>query len=389
MSATVLLSAGDASGDVYAADLVRELRALRPTARFLGLGGAQMEKAGVEITVDQREVAVGGLVELLPDLHRIVSAWRRLAAALKARRPDLVVLVDSGGFNLPFARLARRAGVPVLYYVAPQVWAWRRGRVRKLARRVDRLAVILPFEPAVYAREGVRVDFVGHPLVEHVRRATAGLDRAAARRNLGLPADAIVVALLPGSRRNELRHGASVQLESARCLHRRDPRIRFALPLAPTLERSAVEARIRAARLPAGLRLDRIEGRSLEVLCACDAALVKPGTATLEAALLGRPLVVAARSHPLTAAVLRRLVKVDWLALPNLIAAASIVPEFLQNEAEPERIAAAVVDLLRGPAREAQLAALAQVRDRLEEGGPAARHTATIAEEMIRARRCA
>jgi lipid-A-disaccharide synthase len=389
MSATVLMSVGDASGDVYAADLVRELRALRPTARFVGLGGAQMEKAGVEITVDQREVAVGGLVELLPDLHRIVSAWRRLEAALKARRPDLVVLVDSGGFNLPFARRARRAGVPVLYYVAPQVWAWRRGRVRKLARRVDRLAVILPFEPAVYAREGVRVDFVGHPLVERVQRATAGLDRNAARRNLGLPADATVVALLPGSRRNELRHGASVQLETARCLHRRDPRIRFALPLAPTLERSAVEARVLAARLPSGLRLDRIEGRSLEVLCACDVALVKPGTATLEATLLGRPLVVAARSHALTAAVLRRLVKVDWLALPNLIAAASIVPEFLQNEAEPERIAAAVVDLLRGPAREAQLAALAQVRDLLETGGPAARHTATIAEEMIRARRCA
>ena len=387
MSATVLLSVGDASGDAYAADLVRELRALRPTARFVGLGGAQMEKAGVEITVDQRDIAVGGLVELLPDLHRVVSAWRRLQVTLEARRPDLVVLVDSGGFNLPFARRARRAGVPVLYYVAPQVWAWRRGRVRKLARRVDRLAVILPFEPAVYAREEVHVDFVGHPLVERVRRATAGLDRIAARRNLGLPADATVVALLPGSRRNELRHGAAVQLETARCLHRRDPRIRFVLPLAPTVERSAVEARVLAARLPAGLRLDRIEGRSLEVLCACDVALVKPGTATLEATLLGRPLVVAARSHALTAAVLRRLVKVDWLALPNLIAAASIVPEFLQNEAEPERIAAAVIDLLRGPSREAQLAALAQVRDRLEKGGAAARHTATIAEEMIRARR--
>ena len=387
MSATVLLSVGDASGDAYAADLVRELRALRPTALFVGLGGAEMEKAGVEITVDQRDVAVGGLVELLPDLHRVVSAWRRLEATLAARRPDLVVLVDSGGFNLPFARRARRAGVPVLYYVAPQVWAWRRGRVRKLARRVDRLAVILPFEPAVYAREGVHVDFVGHPLVERVRRATAGLDRTTARRNLGLPADATVVALLPGSRRNELRHGAAIQLETARWLHRRDPRIRFVLPLAPTIERSAVEARVVAARLPAGLRLDRIEGRSLEVLCACDVALVKPGTATLEATLLGRPLVVAARSHALTAAVLRRLVKVDSLALPNLIAAASIVPEFLQNEAEPERIAVAVIDLLQGPSREAQLAALAQVRDRLEKGGAAARHTATIAEEMIRARR--
>jgi lipid-A-disaccharide synthase len=387
MSDTVLLSVGDASGDAYAADLVRELRALRPTARFVGLGGAQMERAGVEIAVDQRDVAVGGLVELLPDLHRVVSAWQRLGRVLETRRPDLVILVDSGGFNLPFARRARRAGVPVLYYVAPQVWAWRRGRVRKLARRVDRLALIFPFELAVYAREGVRADFVGHPLVERVRRATADLDRIAARRNLGLPADATVVALLPGSRRTELRHGAAIQLETARRLHRRDPRILFVLPVASTIERSVVEARVLAARLPAGLRLDRIEGRSLEVLCACDAALVKPGTATLEATLLGRPLVVVARSHALTAAVLRRLVKVDWFALPNLIAAASIVPEFLQDEAEPERIAAAVIDLLRGPSREAQLVALAQVRERLEKDGPAARHTAAIAEEMIRARR--
>jgi lipid-A-disaccharide synthase len=387
MSDTVLLSVGDASGDAYAADLVGELRALRPTARFVGLGGAQMERAGVEIAVDQRDVAVGGLVELLPDLHRVVSAWQRLGRVLETRRPDLVILVDSGGFNLPFARRARRAGVPVLYYVAPQVWAWRRGRVRKLARRVDRLALIFPFELAVYAREGVRADFVGHPLVERVRRATADLDRIAARRNLGLPADATVVALLPGSRRTELRHGAAIQLETARRLHRRDPRILFVLPVASTIERSVVEARVLAARLPAGLRLDRIEGRSLEVLCACDAALVKPGTATLEATLLGRPLVVVARSHALTAAVLRRLVKVDWFALPNLIAAASIVPEFLQDEAEPERIAAAVIDLLRGPSREAQLVALAQVRERLEKDGPAARHTAAIAEEMIRARR--
>jgi lipid-A-disaccharide synthase len=387
MSATVLLAAGDASGDAYAADFTRALRDLRPATRFFGLGGVEMAREGVEITVDQREIAVGGLVELLPDLHRIASAWRRLGAGLRSRHPDLAVLVDSGGFNLPFARRARRAGVPVLYYVAPQVWAWRRGRLRKLARRVDRLAVILPFEPEFYASEGLAADFVGHPLVERVRRATAGLDRRAARRALRLPPDATVVALMPGSRRNEVRHNLGIHLETARRLHAADPGVRFAMPLAPTIGRADVEARIAAVRLPPGLVLDRFEGRSLEVLCASDAALVKPGTAALEATLLGRPLVVAARSHPLTAALLRRLVKLEWLALPNLIAAASIVPEVLQNDADPARIAAALAERLHGPGREAQLARLAEVRDRLATGAGAARRTAAIAEEMILAHR--
>jgi lipid-A-disaccharide synthase len=382
---TVLLAVGDASGDVYAADLVRELRALRPEARFLGLGGREMEKAGVELVVHQRDFAVGGLVELAPQLLRIASAWRRLGGALDALRPDLVVLVDSSGFNLPFARRAKRAGIPVLYYVSPQVWAWRSGRIRKIARRVDRLAVIFPFEPAVYAGSGVAVEFVGHPLVERIGEASTRMDRESARGALGLSREVPVVALLPGSRRNELRHCLGVQLEAARGLHARDPRIRFVLPLAPSIERARVEGRVREARLPSSLRLDLVEGRSLEVLCACDVALVKPGTATLEATLLGRPLVVVGRGNAISAAVLRRLVKVDSLAMPNLIAGEAVVPEFLQQAADPERVADAVAELLGGPARSAQLARLAELRARLGCGG-AARRTAEIAEEMMVAR---
>lgn len=379
---TVMLSVGDASGDVYAADFVRELRARLPNTRFLGLGGVEMEKAGVELVVHQRDVAVSGLFELLPDLHRIVRAWRAMSAALRRERPDLVVLVDSSGFNLPFARRARRTGCPTLYYVSPQVWGWRTGRIRKLARWVNRLAVIFPFEPAVYAETKVPVEYVGHPLVERLRDVRENLDRATARERLRLPADARVVALLPGSRASEMRHLLPLQLEVARVLHARDPRIHFALPRAPSVSAETVEEGIREARLPSLLRIDQFDAQAHTVLRAADVALLKPGTSTLEAALLDCPLVVAARTNALTAWLLRRLIRVDTLTMPNLIAGEAVVPEFLQQDARPEAVADALLALLEGPARDAQAAGLAGVREALSQGG-AARRAAEIAAEML------
>lgn len=379
---TVLLSVGDASGDVYAADFVRELRALQPDARFLGLGGDEMEKAGVELVVHQREMAVSGIFELLPHLPRIVGCWRRMVAALRSARPDLVVLVDSSGFNLPFARRAQRQGCPTLYYVSPQVWGWRTGRVRKLAERIDRLAVIFPFEREVYAGTPVPVEYVGHPLVERLREVSGSLDRDAARRSLGLPLDARIVALLPGSRNSELRHQLPLQLEVARVVHAREPRAHFVMPRSTAIARETLDAGIRAAGLPSLLRVDVVEGRSQVVLRAADVALLKPGTSTLEAALLGCPCVVAARTNPLTAWLLRRLVKLDTLTMPNLIAGEPIVPEFLQQDADPERVADALLALLDGPAREAQLARFGVVRDALSQGGAAGR-AAELAAEML------
>jgi lipid-A-disaccharide synthase len=378
---TVMLSVGDSSGDVYAGDFVRELSRLRPGTHFLGMGGVELAKAGVEIVVDQREVAVGGLVELIPDLPRVVRAWRRMVGALRRVRPDLVVLVDSSGFNLPFARRARRQGIPTLYYVSPQVWGWRRGRIRTIARVVGRLAVIFPFEPEVYAGTGVPVEFVGHPLVERLAE-TARLDRPASRRALGLPQDARIVALLPGSRRSEIRHVLPLQLATARALHARDPRIHFVLPRAASVDRASLEQAIARARLPGLLGLEILDGDAQRVLRAADVALCKPGTSTLEAALLGCPLVVAARSNRLTAFLLRRLLRVDYLAMPNLIARSQVVPELLQEEADPERVADAVQSLLEGPARAAQLEQFSRMREILSRGG-AARRAAEIAEEMI------
>ena len=378
---TVLLSVGDASGDVYASDFVRELRARLPDARFVGLGGAEMEKAGVELVVHQRDVAVSGLFELLPDLHRIALAWSKMTRQLRTLRPDLVVLVDSSGFNIPFARRARRLGCPTLYYVSPQVWAWRTGRIRKLARWVNQLAVIFPFEPAFYAGTSVPVEYVGHPLVERLRSA-ASIGRDRARRELALPENARIVALLPGSRGSEMRHLLPLQLEVARVLHARDPRIHFVMPRAASLSRETLEAGIREARLPSMLQIDVLDGRSQLALRAADVALLKPGTSTLEAALLDCPLVVAARTNRFTAWILRRLVRVDTLTMPNLIAGEPIVPEFLQEDARPEAVAEAVLALLGGPARDAQRARLSVVRQTLAKGGAAVR-AAEIAAEMI------
>jgi lipid-A-disaccharide synthase len=233
---TVLLSVGDASGDVYAGDFVRELLRLRPGTRFLGMGGGELAQAGMEIVVDQREVAVGGLFELLPHLPRVMRAWRRMVAALHRVRPDLVVLVDSSGFNLPFARRARRLGIPTLYYVSPQVWGWRRGRIRKIARFVGRLAVIFPFEPIYEEPEPVESST---SLVEGSPNGARGQP---ARRALGWRCAHRRAAARQPSR--EIHHAAAAA-ETARVLHARDPH-HFALPVASSVDPQALERAARA-----------------------------------------------------------------------------------------------------------------------------------------------
>ncbi len=378
---TLLLSAGDASGELHTAPLVEAFRRRVPEARLLGLGGTEMEKAGVELIVHQRELAIGGFVEVLGDAGRILSAWRRMNRALTTSGADLVVLVDSPDFNIPLARRAKKAGIPVLYFISPQVWAWRRGRIRKIARRVDRMAVIFPFEREVYAASGLRVDFVGHPLVDRLGEIASHFSRQEMRRSLGIDPGGHLVVLLPGSRRNEVRDALSLHLEAARALHVRDPRVRFAVAVAPSIPKASVERAIAQAGLPALLSMQVFEGRTYELIRAADVALAKPGTVTVEISLLGTPMVVAARVSPLTAFVARRVVRLPSLTMPNLILGAQVVPEFIQEEARPERIALALSELLGGPAREVQLAQLARVRRRLGSGG-AAERAAAIAEEM-------
>lgn len=382
----VFVCAGDVSGEQHAAAFVDALRERLPDAVFQGLGGAAMEKAGVELVVHQSEIAIGGLVEVLGDLGRILSAWRRLRRLLREQPPDLVVLVDSPDFNIPLAGTARRLGLSTLYYVSPQVWAWRRGRIAKIARRVDQMAVIFPFEVGIYEESGLPVRFVGHPLLDRLAPFREGREREDCRAELGMEPGERWLALLPGSRRNEVSDTLPMQLEVARALHRLDPSVRVAIGVAPSIARSTIEERVAAADLPEGLSPVVFEGRTHEMIRACDVALAKPGTVTVEIAILGTPVVVAARAHPLTAFLMRRLVKVPSFTMPNLIAEETVIPEFLQEEAQPEPIARALLARFEGPERDAQLEGLGRVRERLGRGG-AAERASEIAAEMIAARR--
>lgn len=379
----VLLSAGDVSGDALAAGFARALQRRRPDCRLYGLGGAEMERAGVELVAEQRALAVGGFVELASGARGIHSTWRALSAALRDRPPRLVVLVDSGGFHLPFARQVRRlCDARILYYVAPQVWAWRRGRISKLARRVDRIAVLFPFEPAWYEGRGVPVEHVGHPLVDRLAPLRERCERAEARDLLSLPAAGPLVCLLPGSRRNEIRHQLPLQLATARALGARRPDCRFVLAVASAIRDEDLRAAGARPEALARAGVSPVRDRTPEAMRAADAVLAKPGTGTLEAALLDRPMVVMGRAHPLTALLVRRLIELPWLAMPNLIAGREIVPEFLQQEAVPARMAEALEALLEGPARDAQLRALAEVREALGPPG-AAERAAALAEQML------
>ncbi len=374
----VLISAGDASGDAHCAEVVEALRQRLPEARFFGMGGRALAAAGLDVVVDQRELAVGGQVEVLGCVGRALRSWRSLERAARAETTDLAILVDSPDFNLPLARRLRRSGIPILYYIAPQVWAWRTGRVRKLAARVQRMAVIFPFEVELFAAAGVRVDFVGHPLVERLQSFRSTHPRERARAALGLAPERPVLVLLPGSRHNEIESGLALFLECAAKLRQAEPALEVLLALASTVDADQVAPACAASGLPVRV----VEGRTYELLMAADVALAKPGTVTVEVALLGCPLVVAGRAHPLTAAIMRRLVRVPSFTMPNLIAGGPVVPEFLQEDAVPDRIALALGELLRGPARDFQRARLEQMARRLGAGG-AARNTARIAAEMI------
>jgi len=383
--ATVWVSAGDASGDTIAADFVRAFGERRPEARFVGLGGPEMASAGVERVADQRALAVGGLLEWLPSAGRIAQTWRRVIRGLRAHRPDLYVVVDSGGFHLPFMRLARAlAPAPILYYVAPQVWVWRAGRVRRIAARADRIAVVWPFEPPFWAERGVTTDFVGHPILDReVARAPAASARAEARRSLGVAPDATLIGLFPGSRRNEIARHLPAHLGALARLRRDRPELEGVVVRAPSLD----ERRIESIAQAAGFAPPRIVPASPEWLDAIDVGLSKPGTITLELLLREKPMVVTGRAHPLSVALVGRSFEGKRLALPNLIAGATIVPELLQDDVTPDRIADALAPLLPGhdgssESARNQIGELRRARSRLGEPG-ASRRVAALAEELL------
>ena len=367
----MLLVAGESSGDLRGAELVRALRREIPDLRVSGVGGDRLRAEGMEILVPAEELSIMGLTEVLAQGGTILRSYRKVRRAILGKdgpRPDLVILIDFPDFNLRLAGVAKRNGIPVFYYVSPQVCAWRRYRIRTLARRVDRLAVVFPFEADLYAGM-TTVDFVGHPALETVR---AEASRDAVRAEFGLEENQRLVALLPGSRRAEIE-GLLPVMQGA--LREQDN-------ACGVIALASEELREVAASL-ATPDLPIVAGRTWDLVAAADLVLLSSGTATLETALLGTPMVVAYKLSPVSFAIASRLVRVDHIAMPNLILERRAVPELVQDEVTVARMAAEARSILEDPERAAEIREdLALVREKLGAPGAAAR-AAKIAAEML------
>jgi lipid-A-disaccharide synthase len=371
-----MIVAGEASGDLHGGNLVQAMRRIDPDLSFYGVGGKRMQAAGVELLADAADMAVVGLTEVAFKLGMILRVMRRLKASLLQEKPDLVILIDYPDFNLPVARAAKKRGIRVLYYISPQVWAWRKGRIETIRKTVDRMVVILPFEEEFYRAAGMDVTFVGHPLLDEVRKKYS---RPEALRRFGLREEAVTVALLPGSRRSEVAVLLPEMLRACRILTEKISPLQFILPIAGTLDPAFVRDIL--GRFP--VRVSVIRDEIYDVIGVSDAAMVASGTATLETALLETPMVVVYKVSGISYAIGRRFIRVDHISLVNLIAGCAVVPELIQAEANPERIAAELRDIItrQGKAKEMK-ASLAMIRGKLGTPG-ASQRTARIACEML------
>lgn len=337
----VALVAGEASGDILGSGLMQAIKQRHPNAEFIGVGGARMEAEGLNSYFPMERLAVMGLVEVLGRLFELLGRRRQLARDLIAARPDVFIGIDAPDFNLGLELKLRRAGIKTVHYVSPSVWAWRQKRVLKIREACDLMLTLFPFEAQFYDAHQVPVRFVGHPLADAIPQQA---DRSAAREALDLPQDEPVVALMPGSRGGEVARLGELFLDAAIRLRALRPGIRFLLPCATPERREQLEQMLANRDLP----LTLLNGRSHEALAACDAVLIASGTATLEALLYKRPMVVAYRVAPMTYRILKRLVKSPYISLPNLLAERLLVPELIQDAATADALAQTLVPLIDG-----------------------------------------
>jgi lipid-A-disaccharide synthase len=374
---TIVIVAGEASGDQHGAKLVRAMLAADPSLSFRGVGGPAMRDSGVRIDADAAKLAVVGITEVLSRLPAIMTALRLVKRLLKRLRPSLLVLIDFPEFNLKIAAAAKRLDIPVLYYISPQIWAWRPGRVKRIAGCVDHMAVILPFEEAFYRRHQVNATFVGHPLLDD-RSASARNDLQDRRDKNGHP----VVALLPGSRAVEIKRHLPVMLEAATTLQRRQPHIQFKLSRAAGLDKDMFDQLLDRSPTPQNLSFG--DNRIAHLLAGCDLAVAVSGTVTLQAALCGVPMVVIYRVSKLSYWIGRALIRVPYIGLVNLVAGHQLAPELIQNDVSASRIAEEVEKLLSDPAGLAEnRRQLNQLQRLLGSGGASAR-VADIALSMLK-----
>lgn len=335
----VALVAGEASGDILGSGLMQALKQRHPDIEFIGVGGPRMEAEGLKTHFPMERLAVMGLFEVLGRLRELLRRRKDLVQMLIAAKPDVFIGIDAPDFNLNIELKLRRAGIRTVHYVSPSVWAWRQKRVLKIKEACDLMLALFPFEARFYEEHAVPVRFVGHPLANTIPLEA---DRAGARERLDLPHDASVVALLPGSRGGEVGKLGALFLDTAQRLLQDRPGLRFVLPCASPERRVQIEAMLAGRNLPVQL----LDGASHEALAACDAVLIASGTATLEALLYKRPMVVAYKVAPMTYRILKRLVKSPYISLPNLLAGRLLVPELIQDAATPEALATTLLPLL-------------------------------------------
>lgn len=336
--------AGETSGDLLGANLMRALRELHPDISFVGIAGPQMTAGGCEALYPADKLSLLGLVEVLGHLPEVLRIRKHLVEYFSNNPPDIFIGIDAPDFNLVLEEKLKSASIPTVHYVSPTVWAWRSYRIKQIARSVDLMLTVFPFEADFYSKHRVPVHFVGHPLADMVPLVS---DRLAARRDLGLPADSSIVALLPGSRKSELRYLGKRFLATAAWCYSQDSNLQFVAPMASPKMRALFEENFQF--LNEALPITLVDGQSRRIIEAADVVLVASGTATLESLLLKRPMVVAYRMAWLTQFMMRRLLKVPHFSLPNLLAGREIVREFFQNDVEPKKMGTALMAFLNDP----------------------------------------
>jgi lipid-A-disaccharide synthase len=335
----IVVITGEASGDAHAARMISELKQLRPDINVKGIGGDNMRAAGAEIMVDFSALAVMGLVEVLKRYRHIKSIFNQLLVELKANKPDLLVLVDYPGFNLKLAKQAKKLGIPVLYYISPKVWAWRAGRVKTIKRYVDKMVVLFPFEVPIYENAGVPVSCVGHPLVDAVKNT---LTSKQAKIKTGLKLNRRVIGLFPGSRRSEIDNLLPVMLDAAERIQHRNSNVDVVLPLAPGIDETYINTILAKSAVPVKVVNDKF----YELTAACDAIVAASGTVTLEIALLAVPHFITYRVSPISYHILRRLIKIPYVGLCNIVTGKPVVLELLQDDVTAERLETELTTLL-------------------------------------------
>ena len=369
--------AAEASADLHGANLVHAIKRLCPEVVFCGIGGDNMGQAGVKRFIASSDMAVVGLAEIFGKIRIHIKAANILKSIFKLHRPDLLILIDYPGFNLHMARIAKKLNIPVLYYISPQVWAWRRGRVKKIAKRVDRMAVILPFEKPFFQKSGIDVEYVGHPLIDAFEKNAFKLNSPISNPKSEI--ESPVVGLVPGSRREEILNLLPVMIKAGEILKAEYPRIRFILPLAGTISLKWLSRFLMNTTLDIEIYHEGIYG----ALHPCHLAFVTSGTATLDAAIMNVPMVVIYKAKRLTYEVGKRVIKVPYLGLVNLVAGECVAPELIQDDVTPERLAMAGKNFLTDkPLRQQTIRKLKKVKENLGRGG-ASERTARIAVEMM------